>query len=60
MRRTYGPRKLLEGYRLDLAGDPDAPVLRRPDGSTVSVFSARGAVPECVETAASSRAAKDV
>jgi hypothetical protein len=45
------------GYRLGL--DPDLLVLRRPDGSTVSVFSTRGAVPERVETAAREDAAKD-
>jgi hypothetical protein len=45
------------GYRLGL--DPDLLVLRRPDGSAVSVFSARGAVPGCVETAAREDAAKD-
>ena len=46
------------GYRLGL--DPDLLVLRRPNVSTVSVFSARGAVPECVETAAREDAAKSV
>ena len=45
------------GYRLAL--DPDLLVLRRPDGSTVSVFSACGAVPEYVDTAARDDAAKD-
>ena len=45
------------GYRLGL--EPDLLVLRRPDGSTVSVYSARGAVPECVETAAREDAAKE-
>jgi hypothetical protein len=35
------------GYRLEL--DPDVLVLRRPDGSTVAVFSAVWADPEDVE-----------
>ena len=34
--------KLPEGYRLDLASDPDAPALRRPDGVVVARFSRRG------------------
>ena len=36
------PPKLPEGYRLDLVGDPDAPALRRSDGSVVARFSAGG------------------
>ena len=32
--------KLPEGYILDLANDPDAPALRRPDGVVVARFSA--------------------
>ena len=34
--------KLPEGYRLDLVSDPDAPALRRPDGTVVARFSHRG------------------
>ncbi len=41
--------KLPEGYRLDLAGDPDAPALRRPDGSVAARFSARGTTREALE-----------
>ncbi len=46
---THGPPKLPEGYRLDLAGDPDAPALRRPDGSVAARFSAGGMTREAVE-----------
>ena len=55
---TWEALNLPPGYRLGL--DPDPIVLRRPDGSAVSVFSARGAAPECVETMAREDAAKDV
>ena len=41
MGETHGPPKLLEGYRLDLASDPDAPALRRPDGSVVACLGAK-------------------
>jgi hypothetical protein len=34
---------------LDLLGDPDAPALRRPDGSVVARFSTRGMTHEAVE-----------
>ena len=37
------------GYRLDLASDPDAPALRRPDGTVVARFAARGLTREAVE-----------
>jgi hypothetical protein len=47
--RTHGPPKLPEGYRLDLAGDPDAPALRRPDGTVVARFGARGLTHEALE-----------
>ena len=40
---------MLEGYRLDLAGDPDAPALRRPDGTVVARFGARGLTHEALE-----------
>jgi hypothetical protein len=41
--------KLPEGYRLDLVGDPDAPALRRPDGTVVARFGARGMANEALE-----------
>jgi hypothetical protein len=47
--RTHGPSKLPEGYRLDLAGDPDAPALRGPDGTVVARFGARGLTHEALE-----------
>jgi hypothetical protein len=46
---THRAPKLPEGYRLDLAGDPDAPALRRPDGTVVARFSARGMTHEVIE-----------
>ncbi len=46
---TRRPRKLSEGYRQDLVGDPDAPASRRPDGSVVARFSAGGMSHEAVE-----------
>ena len=49
MRETRRLPKLPEGYRLDLAKDPDAPALRRPDGAFVARFSARGMTYEAVE-----------
>ena len=49
MGRTHRPPKLPEGYRLDLAGDPDAPALRRPDGTVVARFGARGMTHEAFE-----------
>jgi hypothetical protein len=41
--------KLPEGYRLDLTSDPDAPALRRPDGTIVARFGARGTKYDAVE-----------
>ena len=41
--------KLPEGYRLDLVGDPDAPALRRPDGTVVARFAAGGATRGAIE-----------
>ncbi len=41
MEKTTTP-KLPEGYRFDPASDPDAPALRRPDGTVVARFSPRG------------------
>jgi hypothetical protein len=41
--------KLPEGYRLDLVEDPDIPALRRPDGTVVARFSARGMAHEALE-----------
>jgi hypothetical protein len=49
MRSNEGLPRLPEGYRLDLVSDPDAPVLRRPDGTAVARFSARGMVDKDVE-----------
>ena len=46
---TYSAPKLPEGYRLDLCSDPDAPALRRPDGTVVARFVARGMTYEAVE-----------
>ena len=34
---------------MDLVGDPDAPALRRPDGSVVTRFSTGGMTQEAVE-----------
>ena len=48
----HEPPKQPEGYRLDLAEDPDAPALRRPDGTVVARFGARGMTYEAVERAA--------
>jgi hypothetical protein len=49
MDETHRPPKLPEGYRLDLTSDPDAPALRRPDGTVVARFSARGMTHETIE-----------
>jgi hypothetical protein len=49
VRETHRPPKLPEGYRLDLADDPDAPALRRPDGTVVARFGARGMTHEAIE-----------
>jgi hypothetical protein len=46
---THRAPKLPEGYRLDLAGDPDAPALRRPDGTVVARFGAKGMTHEALE-----------
>jgi hypothetical protein len=46
---THGPFKLPEGYRLDLADDPDAPALRRPDGTVVARFASRGVTRKAIE-----------
>ena len=43
------PPGLPGGYRLDLASDPDAPALLRPDGTMVARFAARGLTREAVE-----------
>ena len=48
----HEPPKLPEGYRLDLAEDPDAPALRRPDDTVAARFGARGMTYEAVERAA--------
>jgi hypothetical protein len=49
VRETHGRPKLPEGYRLDLADDPDAPALRRPDGTVVARFGLRGMTHQAVE-----------
>ncbi len=49
VRVTWRTPKLPEGYRLDLASDPDAPALRRLDGVVVARFSARGMTEEAIE-----------
>ena len=49
MRNKEDPPKLPEGYRLDLASDPDAPVLRRLDGTVAARSSARGMTEEAIE-----------
>ncbi|MDQ3862224.1 MAG: hypothetical protein M3317_01740 [Actinomycetota bacterium] len=46
---THRQPRLPEGYRLDLTGDPDAPALRRPDGTVVARFSARGMTHKAIE-----------
>ncbi len=46
---THRTPRLPEGYRLDLAGDPDVPALLRPDGSAVARFSAEGMTSEAIE-----------
>jgi len=40
---------LPEGYRLDLASDPDAPALRRSDGTVVARFGAGDITEEAIE-----------
>jgi hypothetical protein len=53
MRKKEGTPNLPEGYRLDPASDPDAPALRRPDGTVVARFSPRGMTAyEAIEQAA--------
>ena len=49
MGRIHRAPQLPKGYRLDLASDPDSPALRRPDGSVVAHFSARGMRYEAIE-----------
>ena len=49
VREILGSPKLPEGYRLDLAEDPDVPTLRRPDGTVVARFSIRGMSYEALE-----------
>ena len=46
-----GPLRLPPAYSLD-ESDPDVVALRRPDGTTVAVFSAFGATPESIQQAA--------
>jgi hypothetical protein len=49
VKETHERPKLPEGYRLDLADDPDAPALRRPDGTVVARFGLRGMTHQAVE-----------
>jgi hypothetical protein len=49
MQGREGPLNLPEGYSLDLSSDPDAPVLRRPDGTAAARFSAWGMTKEAIE-----------
>jgi hypothetical protein len=49
VKETHGQPKLPEGYRLDLADDPDAPALRRPDGTVVARFALRGMTHQAIE-----------
>jgi hypothetical protein len=49
MQGREGPPKLPEGYSLDLSSDPDAPALRRPDGTVAARFSAWGMTKEAIE-----------
>jgi hypothetical protein len=49
VRETPSTSYLPEGYSLDLLSDPDAPALRRPDGTIVARFAAAGATPEAME-----------
>ena len=49
MRMAHRPPRLPEGYRLELASDPEAPALRRPDATEVARFSVRGMTPEAIE-----------
>jgi hypothetical protein len=44
-----GPPKLPEGYRLDLASDPDVPILRRSNGTAAARFSAGDMTNEAIE-----------
>jgi len=44
-----GLSKLPEGYCLDLADDPDAPALRRPDGTVVARFATGGLTREAIQ-----------
>jgi hypothetical protein len=49
VRETHGPPKLPEGYRLELSADPDAPALRRPDGTVVARFGLRGMTHQAIK-----------
>jgi hypothetical protein len=46
---THRLPKPPEGYRLDLTSDSDAPAPRRPDGTIVARFGARGTKYDAVE-----------
>src|SRR5215213_1571981 len=49
VRETHGAPKLPEGYRLYFSTDPDAPALRRPDGTLVARFVVRDMTHEALE-----------
>ncbi len=49
MGKTEELPRLPEGYRLDLASDPHAPALLRPNGVVVARFGAWGMTYEAVE-----------
>jgi hypothetical protein len=55
--KSWEELQLPPGYRLEW--DLDMLILRRPDGSEVATFSARGAMPERVEEEAREDAARD-
>jgi hypothetical protein len=55
--KSWEELQLPPGYRLEW--DLDMLILRRPDGSAVATFSARGAMPERVEEEAWEDAARD-
>lgn len=57
MDKSWEELQLPPGYQLER--DLDLLILRRPDGSTVATFSARGAMPERVEEEAREDAARD-
>jgi hypothetical protein len=55
--KSWEELQLPPGYQLER--ELDLLILRRPDGSTVAMFSARGALPERVEEEAREDAARN-